>query len=55
MPPERRRIGYVAQEGALFPHLDVAANITFGLPRGARRRAARVEELLELVGLRRPR
>jgi iron(III) transport system ATP-binding protein len=49
--PERRRIGYVAQEGALFPHLSVADNITFGLPRAARRARARVAELLALVGL----
>src|ERR1700722_15630235 len=32
VPPERRHIGYVAQEGALFPHLSVAANVLFGLP-----------------------
>jgi iron(III) transport system ATP-binding protein len=51
LPPQRRRVGYVPQEGALFPHLDVAGNITFGMPRGARRRGTRVEELLELVGL----
>jgi len=50
-PPERRRIGYVAQEGALFPHLCVADNISFGLPRAARRARARVAELLTLVGL----
>ncbi|MGN6611816.1 MAG: ABC transporter ATP-binding protein [Angustibacter sp.] len=48
---ERRRVGYVAQEGALFPHLDVTRNITFGLGRRARRSGRRVEELLELVGL----
>jgi iron(III) transport system ATP-binding protein len=47
--PERRRIGYVPQEGGLFPHLTVAANVGFGLSRGARRE--RVNELLELVGL----
>ena len=50
MPPERRRIGYVAQEGNLFPHLTIAKNIAFGLPR-RERGAGRVEELLGLVGL----
>jgi iron(III) transport system ATP-binding protein len=49
--PERRRIGYVPQEGALFPHLSVADNIAFGLPRAARRRHHRVAALLEMVGL----
>ena len=44
--PERRRIGMVFQQGALFPHLDVAANVGFG---AARRE--RVGETLELVGL----
>jgi len=52
--PQHRGVGYVPQEGALFPHLDVADNITFGL-RGRERRSGqrgrRVEELLELVGL----
>jgi iron(III) transport system ATP-binding protein len=47
---QRRRVGYVPQEGALFPHLDVAANIGFGLPRDARR-ADRVAEVLDLVEL----
>jgi iron(III) transport system ATP-binding protein len=51
VPPERRHIGYVAQDGALFPHLCVADNIAFGLPRRERRRHHRVAELLELVGL----
>ncbi len=49
--PERRGLGYVAQEGNLFPHLDVGANITYGLPRRERRARAQVAELLELVGL----
>ena len=44
--PEQRRIGMVFQQGALFPHLDVAANVGFG---AARRE--RVGECLELVGL----
>jgi iron(III) transport system ATP-binding protein len=50
LAPERRTIGFVPQEGALFPNLDVAANVGFGLSR-AQRRGDRVGELLELVGL----
>jgi iron(III) transport system ATP-binding protein len=50
-PPERRAIGYVAQEGALFPHLNVADNITFGLSRTERRTRHRVAELLRLLDL----
>jgi iron(III) transport system ATP-binding protein len=48
--PERRSIGYVPQEGALFPHLDVAGNVGFGLSR-SERRGNTVTELLELVGI----
>jgi iron(III) transport system ATP-binding protein len=48
--PERRGIGYVPQEGALFPHLDVAGNVGFGLSR-SERRSSIVEELLEMVGI----
>ncbi|AGK50038.1 MULTISPECIES: ABC transporter ATP-binding protein [Burkholderia] len=51
VPPEARRIGYVPQEGALFPHLSVADNIAFGLPRAQRRAHHRVAELLDMVGL----
>ena len=51
MPPEKRRIGYVAQEGALFPHLSVAANVMFGLARPQRRDRLKAEALLERVGL----
>ena len=51
LPPERRQVGYVAQDGALFPHLSVGDNIGFGLPKAERRNAARISELLELVGL----
>ncbi|MDQ3577019.1 MAG: ABC transporter ATP-binding protein, partial [Actinomycetota bacterium] len=47
--PERRRATVVPQEGALFPHLSVAGNVGFGLPRTGR--ATRVSELLDLVGL----
>src|SRR5690606_36550339 len=50
VPPERRRVAIVPQEGALFPHLSVAGNIRYGLTR-AQVRAGRVDEVLELVGL----
>jgi iron(III) transport system ATP-binding protein len=50
LPPERRRIGYVPQEGSLFPHLTVAGNVGFGLP-AAQRRGGKVDTLLETVGL----
>jgi iron(III) transport system ATP-binding protein len=50
VPCERRRIGYVPQEGALFPHLNVGRNVAFGLTREDRR-GTQVGELLELVGL----
>jgi iron(III) transport system ATP-binding protein len=50
VPPERRRVGVVPQEGALFPHLTVAGNVGFGLTR-VQRNAGRIDELLGLVGL----
>jgi iron(III) transport system ATP-binding protein len=50
--PDRRRVGMVFQDYALFPHLTVAANIAFGLDRLPRsERAARVAEVLGLVSL----
>jgi iron(III) transport system ATP-binding protein len=54
LPAERRRIGYVPQEGSLFPHLTVAANVGFGLSRRKWRRDKRSKhcaDLLEAVGL----
>jgi iron(III) transport system ATP-binding protein len=50
-PAERRHIGMVFQDAALFPHLSVARNVSYGLPRRDPHRAARVAEALELVGL----
>jgi len=48
--PEARSIGYVPQEGALFPHLSVHENVAFGLSRRERRGPA-VASLLEMVGI----
>ncbi|MGS0893377.1 ABC transporter ATP-binding protein [Burkholderia stagnalis] len=52
VPPERRRVGMMFQDYALFPHLSTADNVAFGLrrlPRAERR--TRVAEMLDLVGL----
>jgi iron(III) transport system ATP-binding protein len=51
--PHRRSVGYVAQDGALFPHLTVGQNIAYGLTGSARNHGvqARVAELLETVSL----
>ena len=52
LPPQARRVGYVFQGYALFPHLSVAENVAYGLrdrPRAAR--ARRVAEVLERLGL----
>ena len=52
VPPEKRRVGLVFQDHALFPHLDVATNVAFGLDRLPRaQRGPRVAEVLDLVGL----
>jgi iron(III) transport system ATP-binding protein len=52
MPPEQRNIGMLFQDFALFPHLNVADNVAFGLRRWkAAERRARMDELLQLVGL----
>jgi iron(III) transport system ATP-binding protein len=50
LPPEKRRIGMVFQEGALFPHLTVEQNVAYGLPRREGRKE-RVRQVLEMVGL----
>lgn len=50
LPAQQRRVGYVPQEGALFPHLDVRANIVFGLGRRDRRDFD-IAELMRLVDL----
>lgn len=50
LPPEKRRIGMVFQDYAIFPHLSVGQNVGFGLNKGSASKE-RVSELLEFVGL----
>ncbi|MFQ5948462.1 MAG: ABC transporter ATP-binding protein [Acidimicrobiia bacterium] len=50
VPPDRRRVGMVFQDYALFPHMTVAGNVGYGLSRGADRRR-RVDRVLRMVGL----
>jgi iron(III) transport system ATP-binding protein len=53
VPPEKRRVGMVFQDYALFPHMTVAANVSYGLVKKDRikKDRARVGEVLELVGM----
>ena len=54
MPSHKRKIGYVPQEGALFPHLSVADNISFGLDRSVFTKdqiRQTTKEMLSLIGL----
>ena len=51
-PPQRRRIGYLFQDYALFPHLSVAQNLGYGLSKvAAPERRQRIEEITTLLGL----
>jgi len=51
LPPEARRVGILFQDDLLFPHLSVAGNLAFGLPRAVRDRRARIEAALAEIGL----
>ena len=50
LPPEKRHVGMVFQEYALFPHMSVKDNIAYGLPKGSAR-AERVREMISLASL----
>lgn len=50
LPPHRRGIGYVPQDLALFPHLDVRSNLRYGMPASADRdRLPAISEILEIT------
>ena len=51
LPPHRRRVGYVSQDIALFPHLDVRRNVTYGQRPGQRLSLDSVASILEVGGL----
>lgn len=54
LPPHKRRTGYVPQQGALFPHLNVAKNIAFGLDKkefSAQEINTTVSQMLSLIGM----
>lgn len=50
LPPHRRRLGYIFQDARLFPHLNVAQNLTYGRV-FSRRQAAPMEEVVEMLGI----
>ncbi len=49
VPPEKRRFGYVFQEGYLFPHLTVAQNIRYGQPRNMRKNLKSISRVLDIL------
>lgn len=51
LPPHKRGTGYVPQQGALFPHLNVAKNISFGLDRNTYSKSEISEITQEMIGL----
>ena len=54
MPTQQRKLGYVVQEGVLFPHLNVYRNIAYGLGDGkgkTEEEKQRVQEVMKLTGI----
>ncbi|MBI4776199.1 MAG: molybdenum ABC transporter ATP-binding protein [Deltaproteobacteria bacterium] len=54
LPPEKRRVGYVFQDGRLLPHLSVRSNLTYGMNRTPlARRFVQFDQVVEILGIRR--
>ena len=51
MPPENRNLGFVFQDYALFPHLNVFENVGFGLGRKTKNRNAKIHNIVEMIDL----
>ena len=51
VPPERRRLGYIFQEGRLFPHYSVRGNLTYGMRHGARHPTITFDAVVALLGI----
>ncbi len=52
IPPEKRRFGYVFQDGRLFPHLSVRSNLTYGMKRiPVDRRYVTLDQVVDLLGI----
>ncbi len=49
VPPEQRSLGYVFQEDRLFPHMSVASNLSYGMPKGASE--VKLKQVVELLGI----
>jgi molybdate transport system ATP-binding protein len=51
LPPEQRRLGYVFQDGRLFPHMSVRRNLAYGMPRQAAANGIEFDHVVALLGL----
>ena len=51
VPPHRRQLGYVFQEASLFPHLNVSANLRYGVKRSGKAGSSDLQQAIELLGI----